>query len=65
MPSWLLLTLCIAACTLVVPLYVVMASGGKWRQALKAWRAHLYVLGALAVPGILAALAYLIWPPRP
>ena len=64
MPSWLLLILCLLGLSLVVPLYV-WAITGKLREAAKAWGQYGAVMLALAALGILAAISYLIWPPRP
>jgi len=65
MPSWLLLPLVLLGFSAVVPLFVLAMSGGKWREAIKAWGQYGKVMAALALPGALAALAYLIWPPHP
>lgn len=65
MPSWLLLSLVLLGMSSVVPLFVLGMSGGNWRAALKAWKQYGMVIGALALPGIVAWLGFLIWPPHP
>lgn len=65
MPSWLLLILAILGLSLVVPLFVLAITAGKWRDALRAWWQYARVMLVLALPGALAWCAYLIWPPRP
>lgn len=60
MPPWLTLVLSIAACTLVVPLWVLGQSSSPWR-ALAAWRSYakwmalLYAIGGLTWVGIMLA----------
>lgn len=63
MPSWLLLPVTLLCLSAVVPLYVLGITAGNWRAALKAWKQYLMVIGALALPGLLMWLSYLMWPP--
>ncbi len=65
MPPWLLLSVTIFGLSTVVPLYVLGMTAGNWRSALKAWWQYVKIMVALALPGFLAWLTYLIWPPRP
>ena len=65
MPPWLLLPFALFCCTLVVPLFVLGASAGNWRAALRAWLQYATVLMTLASPGVVVWLGYLMWPPRP
>ena len=64
MPPWLLLSLCLLGLSSVVPLFV-WAVSGRWRDALTAWKQYGWVMLAMAAPGLLVGLGYLIWPPLP
>lgn len=64
MPPWLLLPLAMLGLSLTVPLFVLGLTAGNWRAALKAWKQYGLVMLALAVPGIIAGVWVLIWPPR-
>jgi len=65
MPPWLQFTFTLLGFMLVVPLWVLGASGGKWREALRALRQYLLFVGALALPAVVVGLGLLIWPPVP
>jgi len=58
MPSWLLLSLFIAGCTLVVPLFV-LGNTQSGRRAFEAWWFFAKYLLALAVPA--AICSAIIW----
>lgn len=65
MPPWLQFTFTLLGFMLVVPLWVLGASGGKWREALRALKQYLLFVGALALPAVVVGLGLLIWPPVP
>lgn len=54
MPSWLLLTLFIAGCTLTVPAFV-LAGSQSWRQAFIAWWFFARYMLVFAALGLVAA----------
>lgn len=56
----LLLILSLFGCTLVVPLFVLGATAGNWREALRAWKQFCIVLGALAAPAVVVGLVGLM-----
>ena len=55
------LALVLLGCTLVLPLFALLHSGGKWRAAWEAWQESLMNYGILAAPGIVAALLMWLW----
>ena len=61
MPNWLLFTLTLAGLFSVVPLFVLGATGGNWRQAWHALKQYLLCMGIIAIPAALYALGYGIW----
>ena len=65
MPSWLLLSLSLLGLSTVVPLYVLGLTAGNWRAAAAAWWQYGKVMATLALPGMLAWLSLMLWPPRP
>lgn len=64
MPSWLILSLFVLGCIGVTAL-LAGGAAGSWRGALTAaWQFGLYLL-ILAAPGLVAWLAFTVWPPVP
>lgn len=65
MPPWLQFVLTLLGFALVVPLWVLGASGGKWREALRAMKQYLGLIAMMAAPAALMASCMFIWPPVP
>jgi hypothetical protein len=65
MPPWLLLIVSLLGLSSVVPLFVLAITGGNWRAAVSAWWQYGKVMAALALPGFVIWLGYLMWPPLP
>jgi hypothetical protein len=59
MPSWLILSLFIFGCTLVVPVFV-WGNSGSFKRAVEAWWFFARYLLALAALAIVAHLIYLL-----